>query len=152
MAEQSGRAVVDRYIRALEAKDFDAQAALLADDYVEDMPQSGERIRGKQNWRAIIDNYPGGVGTIDPASRRVVGADDRYVMTPSFSILRIEGSGDTFTFAGKLTYANGETWDLIAIAEVRDGKIVRGTTWYAAPFDAPEWRAGYVERMEPRGG
>jgi ketosteroid isomerase-like protein len=148
MAEQSSRAIVEQFIRALEAKDFDAQGLLVADDYVDEMPQSGERIRGRANARAIVDHYPGGVGTIDATSRRVVGADDRYVMTPTFSILRIEGSGDTFTYSGTVQYGNGETWHIIAIVEVRNGKIAKSTTYYAAPFDAPEWRAPYVERME----
>lgn len=148
MAEASGRAVVEAFIRAIEAKDFDAQAALLADDYVDEMPQSGERTRGRANFRAVIDHYPGGVGTVDAASHRVVGADDHYVMTPTFSILRIEGSGNTFTYAGTIRYANGELWHMVAIVEVRDGRIAKTTTYYAAPFPAPDWRAPYVERME----
>ncbi|MBI3750869.1 MAG: nuclear transport factor 2 family protein [Chloroflexi bacterium] len=148
MAEPSGRAVVEAYIRAIEAKDFDAQGRLVADDYVDEMPQSGERIRGRANARAIVDHYPGGVGTVESGSSHLVGADDRYVMTPSFSILRIEGSGDTFTYSGTIRYANGETWHIIAIVEVRNGKIAKTTTYYAAPFPAPDWRAPYVERME----
>jgi limonene-1,2-epoxide hydrolase len=152
MAEPSNREIVEQFVQALEQKNFDAQVALLADDFYDEMPQSGERTRGKANWRAISENYPGGVGTIDPNSHRYVGADDRYVLTPSFSILRIEGSGDTFTYAGNATYANGETWQIIAILQLRDGKIARSTTWYAAPFEAPEWRAPYVERFPPLGG
>lgn len=147
MAEPSGRAVVEAFIRAVEAKDFDGQAALLADDYVDEMPQSGERTRGKANVRAIIDHYPGGVGTVEGPGH-LAGADDRYVMTPSFSILRIEGSGDTFTYSGTVRYANGDLWHLVSIVEVRDGKIAKTTTYYAAPFPAPAWRAPYVERME----
>jgi ketosteroid isomerase-like protein len=152
MAEPSGREIVERWVRALEAKDFGAQAAVMADDFVEEMPQSGERTRGKANWLAISRNYPGGVGTVDPASARVVGAEDQWIMSPSFSILRIEGSGNVYTYAGTVRYSNGETWDLIAIIELRDGKIARSTTWYAAPFEAPAWRAPFVERFTPPGG
>lgn len=148
MAEQSGRAVVEAFIRAIETKDFDGQMALLTDDYVDEMPQSGERTRGKANYRAILDHYPGGVGTVDTSSRRIVGADDRFVMTPTFSILRIEGSGDTFTYAGTVRYGNGDVWHMVSIVEARNGKITKSTTYYAAPFPAPDWRAPYVERME----
>jgi hypothetical protein len=148
MAEQSGRATAEAFLRLIEAKDFDGQMAMLADDYVDEMPQSGERIRGKANWRVIIDHYPGGVGTMDRDNRRIVGADDQFVMTPSFSILRIEGSGNTFTYAGTVRYANGATWHIIAIVEVRGGKIAKTTTYYAEPFSPPEWRAPFVERME----
>ena len=35
------------------------------DDYVEEYPQSGERIRGKQNVRSVYENYPGYPDLID---------------------------------------------------------------------------------------
>ena len=44
MAEPSGRALVERYARALQDKDLDALALHFADDYVDEMPQSGERL------------------------------------------------------------------------------------------------------------
>jgi hypothetical protein len=34
------------------------------------------------------------------------------------------------------------------IVEFSDGKIWRETRYYAEPFEAPEWRAQWVERME----
>ena len=144
MAELAGREVVERFARAIEAKDFLAQEELLADDYFDEMPQSGERTRGKANRLAIATNYPGGVGTVEGS--RLFGAEDKWLLTPSFNVMRIEGSGDVYTYVGTVRYSNGETWQIISIAELRDGKIARTTTWYAAPFEAPEWRAPYVER------
>jgi hypothetical protein len=152
MAEPSGRTVVERYARAIQDKDFDAQAALLADDFIDEMPQSGERTRGKANYLALVRNYPGGVGTVEPKSARLVGAEDRWVLTPMFTQLRIEGSGDVYTYVGSVRYPNGDTWQMIAIIELRNGKVAKSTTWYAAPFDAPEWRAPYVERFTPDAG
>ncbi len=32
--------------------------------------------------------------------------------------------------------------------EVRDGKVVRMTEYFANPFEAPAWRADFVERMD----
>ena len=151
MAEPSGRTVVERYARALQEKDFTAQEALLADDFLDEMPQSGERVRGKANWLAIARSYPGGVGTIDPSGGRLVGSEDRWVLTPTFAPLRIEGSGDVYTYVGTVTYANGETWQMLMIIELRQGKIAKTTSWYAAPFDAPEWRARFVERFPALG-
>lgn len=147
MTEPSGREVIERFAKAIADKDFDAQAALIADDYVEEMPQSGERILGKANWYRMIRGYPGGVGTVDPDSTRLVGAEDRWVLTPTFAPLRIEGSGDVYTYVGTVRYPNGETWQMVAIIELRAGKIAKTTAWYAAPFDAPEWRRPYVERF-----
>jgi hypothetical protein len=37
----------------------------------------------------------------------------------------------------------------VAIIELRDGKIFRETCYYAEPFEAPEWRAQWVEQMDP---
>ncbi len=151
MAELSGRTIVEQFARTLEDKDFDAQAMLLADEFVEEMPQSGERTRGKANWLAISRNYPGGVGTVESGSGRLVGAEDRWVVTPTFSVLRIEGSGDVYTYVGTVQYATGQTWQMIAVIELRNAKIAKITTWYAAPFEAPEWRAPFVERFPALG-
>ena len=147
MADSSGRLIVEQFVRAMEAKDFEAQGRLMSDDYVEEMPQSGERIRGKANWLAVVSNYPGGVGTLDSESGRVIGAEDRWVLTPQFSVLRIEGSGDVYTYCGAARYPNGETWLIVALVELRDGKIAKTTTYYPAPIEAPAWRAPYVERF-----
>lgn len=153
MAEPSGRTVVERYARAVLDKDLDAIAALVTDDFVEEMPQSGERVRGKANLLAYLSSYPGGgAGTVDPTSTRLVGSEDRWVLTPMFSLLRIEGSGDVYTYVGTATYPNGETWQFIQIVELRQGKIAKTTSWFAAPFEAPEWRAPFVERFAPLGG
>ena len=147
MAEAGGRTLVERFARAIEAKDFDAQVSLFAEDFIEEMPQSGERTRGKANWLAVQRNYPGGVGTVEPSSARLVGSEDRWVATPSFTMLRIEGSGDVYTYVGSVLYPNGQTWQMIAVIELRAGQIAKMTTWYAAPFDAPDWRAPFVERF-----
>jgi hypothetical protein len=40
---------------------------------------------------------------------------------------------------------------MIQIIELRQGKIAKTTSWYAAPFEAPAWRAEYVERFSPPG-
>jgi ketosteroid isomerase-like protein len=54
MSEQENRDTLERYFQAFGRQDLDAIDDLLHDDYVEEYPQSGERIRGKQNsWRAV---------------------------------------------------------------------------------------------------
>ena len=152
MAQPSNREIVEEFVRAIEAKDIDAQCALMADDFVDEMPQSGERTHGRENWRRIFTDYPGGIGTTSSDGRRIIGSEDRWIMTPTFHALRIEGSGDTYTYVGTVRYSDGGVWQIIAIAQLRDGKIARTTTWYAAPFDPPEWRSGFVERFPPLGG
>ena len=59
MSEQQNRDALERYVEAFERQDLFAIADLMHEDYLEEFPQSGERIRGKQNARTILENYPG---------------------------------------------------------------------------------------------
>jgi len=43
---------------------------------------------------------------------------------------------------------DGRIYHVVMIVEFRDGKIVRETRYYADPFDAPEWRAQWVEPID----
>lgn len=40
---------------------------------------------------------------------------------------------------------------MIQIVELRQGKIAKTTSWFAAPFEAPAWRAQFVERFPALG-
>ena len=97
------------------------------EDYVMEMPQSGERIRGRDKMREFQEDYPS-PPTIQ--LRRVVVREGLWV---------IEGVND---------YGGGRVFSIVAIFELRDGKIWRDTRYYAEPFEAPQWRAQFVERME----
>ena len=143
---ESSRAVVERYGRALAANDLDGQMALLHDDAVSEYPQSGERVAGVANHRAIVENYPGAERRALSADvERVVGADDEYMVGPSYNLVHIAGSGDEFVVVSTVTYPNGETWYMIQLIRVRDGRIWRATNYFGAPFEPPAWRAAYVE-------
>jgi hypothetical protein len=97
------------------------------EDYAMEMPQSGERIRGREKMRQFQENYPS-PPTIQ--LRRVVVREGLWV---------IEGVND---------YGGGRVFSVVVIFELRDGKIWRDTRYYAEPFEAPQWRAQLVERME----
>ena len=146
MARVGNRTIVERYIEAMNAHDWNAMGDLQHQDFVEEWPQSGERIRGRDNYRAINENYPEGLVKGGVSMRRVVGSEDRWVMSPSFTLLRIEGTGDVYTIEGKAEYPSGDSTFWVAVAKLVDGRIARVTTYYAPPFDAPEWRAQWVER------
>ena len=128
------RTIVDQFISAMDSMDIEAQERLLSDDFVEEYPQSGEVIRGKDNRRAIMENYPGGTPRESSASRSKA--------KPPL----VTGGGDSFTASGQITYPNGETWHVVSLMELRDGKIRKMTSFFAAPFEAPAWRAAYVEK------
>ena len=60
MSEQENRNTLERYRRAFfERQDIDVIADLMHDDYVEECPQSGEKIRGKDNVRTVYENFLG---------------------------------------------------------------------------------------------
>jgi ketosteroid isomerase-like protein len=146
------RQVIEQFAAALAANDFDTQDALIHDDYVCRWPQSGEVIRGKANRRAITENYPGAEGGIQLKTDRIVGTDDTFISSPlpMWNMVHLKGSGDDLFASGMITYPNGEVWHFASQFTMRDGKIWRQVDYYAPKFEAPEWRAPYVE-LEPGG-
>lgn len=139
----TSRQVIDRYTKGLISRDLDLQAQVCGEDMVSEYPQSGERIRGWANIRAVAENYPGGLP--QDLAGKVHGSEDKWIVGPSFNVLRIEGTGDVFTLIGSATYPDGKTWQLMSLVEVRAGKIVKTTEIFGAPFDPPSWRARWVE-------
>jgi len=145
---QSNREAVDRWFRAFNAKQFHELAAILADvadaEVIQDWPQSGERIRRRENILALLENYP---GLPDASVHAVRGAEDKWVLTPSWTPLRITGTGDHYTVEGRVAYPNGEVWNFVDVLEFRNGKVVKLTEYFAPPFPAAEWRARWVEKI-----
>ena len=43
---------------------------------------------------------------------------------------------------------DGRIFHYVSIVELKDGKMWRDTRYYAEPFEAPEWRAKWVERVD----
>jgi hypothetical protein len=100
----------------------EAEHELRADDYVLEMPQSGERIVGRDKMRSMQREYPN---------------------PPSIEIQRIVGAGDHFVVLGRADYA-GDVFHVANIVEFRDGRIARETRIYGSPFPPPPWRAKYA--------
>ena len=100
------------------------------DDYAMEMPQSGERIRGRDNMRAFQEGFPDNVSPPSIGIRRVLVRDNLWVVEP------------VVDYGGEIVYG-------AAILELRDGKVWRDTRYFAEPFEAPAWRAQWVERTEP---
>jgi hypothetical protein len=63
---------------------------------------------------------------------------------PDAKVRRIVGSGDLFVMEAISDY-QGTILHVTNIVEFDDGKIVRETRYYAEPFEAPAWRAEWVE-------
>jgi hypothetical protein len=97
------------------------------DNVVVEWPQSGEQILGLRNLRALREAYPAKL---------------------TFEIQRIRGSGELWVTEYVISYDERPV-RAVSIMEFTDGsKVGRETIYFADPFEAPEWRAQWVERME----
>jgi ketosteroid isomerase-like protein len=144
MSETGNREIVAKFFQALNAHDWDRVQTWLDAEYVWEMPQSGERVRGLENNRAMNENYP---GLPKVETRRITGSADKWVTTPSFTILKITGTGDDYTTESLAKYPDGSVWHSVDFFHFRAGKILRQTAYFAPSLEAPEWRARWVERI-----
>ena len=102
--------------------------AIRHEDYTMEMPQSGERFWGRENMRAFQEAHP-----TPPSSLQV----SRVLVKEGLWI--VEGVND---------YGGGQIFDIVLIIELRDGRMFLDRRYYAELFEAPEWRAQWVEQMD----
>jgi hypothetical protein len=93
------------------------------DDVEVEYPQSGERILGKENLRALRVAYPADL---------------------TFRIRRIRGAGHFWVTEYVIGY-DGKPVHVVSIMEFHGEKVGRETLFFADPFEAPSWRAQWVE-------
>ena len=143
------KALFERVADLMNRQDWDAFGSVFTEDYVEEYPQSGEAIRGLRNAVAVRRDYPGGSvgGGVDTSTARVTSGETAWALTPRFTLVRLEGGGETATVIFKSRYPDGSTWWLTAIYELRGDKISRATMLFAPTFDPPDWRTPYREAL-----
>ena len=125
MDVQNIRMAIDRHWAASAAGDQVTEHEIYHDDAVCEYPQSGEIIHGRLNLQALRSHHPG---------------------KPSgFMIRRIVGEGNLWVSEYVITYQGNPAYT-VSIMEFRDGKVSHETQYFADPFDAPAWRAQWVER------
>ena len=125
MDESTIRELIANHFAAA-GKDELAAAEIFADDASIEWPQSGERIRGRQHIIAMHEATP---LAVDIAVRRTIG------------------SGDLWVTEGTIRYDGSRPTKAVFIMEFRDGQVVRETDYFGEPFDAPDYRSTWVERM-----
>lgn len=119
------RQTVESYWACAEARDWAGFAATLADDVVYFIPQTRERIRGKDAYVRFNAEYP---GDWHLSVQRVVAGDDQAATWVDF---RVDGE------------------QMIGIAFFRldgAGKIAEVTDAWPEPYEPPAGRAHLVER------
>jgi hypothetical protein len=135
MGDERNRAAVERMRELLTGGDMSALARGMdeyaSEDLVEEWPQSGERIRGRANVQKLTEGYGEATGK-----------------SPKMTFKRLIGGGDVYVIEGTIDYGDGVPVSYVGISELRDGKIVKITEYFANPFEAPAWRANIVERMD----
>jgi hypothetical protein len=127
MDEEQARQFLTRLFTTLRPEE---EYEVRHQDYVMEMPQSGERFRGRENMRAF------------QRARN-------YHATPpqSLRLRRVLVKEGLWVVEAVIDY-DGRVFDVVVISELKDGKMWRDRWYFAEPFEAPEWRSQWVERME----
>jgi hypothetical protein len=127
------REMAAAFEEALKAGDYGKMTQLAqqygTDDFTQEWPQSGERLT-KANSIKLLESYPEMTGK-----------------SPAFTYKRMLGGGDIFLVEGTIDYGDGIPVSYVGIGELRDGKVAKMTEYFANPFEAPAWRADFVEKM-----
>jgi ketosteroid isomerase-like protein len=119
--------LIEQFWQTMESNDFYAVAQLLHDDFVLEWVQSGERIRGRENFAKLNTAYP-------------------TQGTWHFTIHSIVADGDEVVTDVSVT--DGTLHDrVITFSTICDGKIWKQVEFWPEPFAAPEWRAEWVEKI-----
>ena len=131
-------ALVGRFIRAMYDQDADFLRENMNPDFLSDLPQSGERSRGFEQFWAQLVAYPGGGPAPDEElpEFRVVGDDERWALTPGYSIVPLANANE-FTIVGSTRYPDGVLWHMIMSIELRDEKLYRMVSFFAPEMPAP---------------
>ena len=124
--DRTARLALQRHWDASDAGDFEAEHDIYREDAVLTYPQSGERIRGRNNIR-----------------------ESRFVQPnkKQFGVRRIVGGGDLWVTEFVLSY-DGKPSYAVSIMEFRDGLVISETQYFADRFDPSPTRAHLVERMD----
>lgn len=144
----TNRRVVEAFWTALQQGDIDAYDSIMHPDVVVTYPQSGEVIRGRDNLMAVLRNFPIAFPTAE--ADIILDTTEKTVSRPSLipfgmSSITIVDDGELVVGQAVVTYPEDVVYNTCSIFKVRSQMIVEETTYFAAPFEAPEWRREWVE-------
>src|SRR5688572_15062836 len=94
--------------------DFATLEEMVHPDLMSDSPQSGERTRGFDAFRAQMEQYPGG-GAQNPLQSiesRLLEEENRWAITPSYTVIPLSGKKE-FTVLFRVQYPDGRWWRMI---------------------------------------
>src|SRR5215469_11539532 len=122
--EHKIRAALNLHWNASAKGDLQAEHDIYQDDAICDYPQSGEQIRGRRNLQALRTNHP--------------------AKPSGFTVLGLRGCGNLWVTEYIIRYTTGPLY-VVSIMEFEGEKVAHETQYFAEPFEAPAWRAQWVE-------
>lgn len=135
-----------RYMQAIATRDLPTLEQMIHPDFVEDYPQSGERLIGYAAFKFQLENYPSELPDqrFDDAVAKVLGEEERWAISPGYTVVPLTGP-ERFTIVSRAPYPDGSRWWIVSIVTLKDDKVWRAETYFAPEFEPPEWRKGMVE-------
>jgi ketosteroid isomerase-like protein len=118
------QSTVDRARAALRGDDLDAYLALLDDRYVEEYPQSGERLVGREAVERMLRSHP---------------ARPQLEASP-----RVTQLGDRVATEERVRYGDDPWWILAVFEGTPDGRLASERAYFGQPFEAAAWRRQWV--------
>jgi ketosteroid isomerase-like protein len=120
--------LVREFYKRMNTNDFHSVAQMLADEYILEWPQSKERIRGRDNFVAVNEEYPA-YGRWQFTVNKIVGNETEAVSDVSVT--------DGVQAARAITFTT-----------VREGRIIKQVEYWPDNYEAPGNRKHLVELME----
>lgn len=123
---------VREFWRLMATNDFTAVGAVLADDFVLEWPQSGERLRGRERFAQMNAEYP---------------AHGPW----RFTVHRIVGGGPAAEAVSDVSVTDGVQQARVLSFFTLDaaGRVRRLVEYWPEPFAAPANRAHLMEPAAP---
>jgi SnoaL-like domain len=122
-AHHSSRRAAEMLFAAWERWDLDTVGSLIADNAVDERPQSGERFVGRSNIMGMYAEVPG---------------------PPRIRWRSIVGGPTVWVAEGIVDYGEGPV-NIVMIVELLNAEVNRARVYFADPFDPPAQRARWSE-------
>lgn len=118
------RRLIERFFAALESRDWAGFADVLHPDVVYEIPQSRERIRGRDRYVQFNRDYPGD-----------------WHLRPTRTL--VDGAAGVTRFEWQL--GDSPVEEAFVFFEVHDGLLATVTDYWPEPYDPPSGRAHLTE-------
>ena len=118
------RGLIEAYWRAANARDWDAFGLLLHPEVVYEVPQTRERVRGREDYLEFNRTWPGD-WRAEVVELMVDGAK-------GLSVIDFQVDGESMTG--------------ISLFETSGGLVTRITDWWPSPYDPPQRMTSRIER------